>query len=174
MKDYTLLISCPRNQEKKAASEMWYLLNSEFGDPQADCKITEVSGLIAAITSLDPFEVIRKIKKMIQEDPWQIRYALKLVPLEKVVSTSTDEIVEAVKDLSRKISKGEKFRISVNKRHTKLDRLTLIKAVAAFIDRKVDLENPDKIVNIEIVGNWTGISILKSDDIFSIGKRRQF
>ena len=116
----------------------------------------------------------QKIKKMIQEDPWQIRYALKLVPLEKVVSTSTDEIVEAVKDLSRKISKGEKFRISVNKRHTKLDRLTLIKAVAAFIDRKVDLENPDKIVNIEIVGNWTGISILKSDDIFSIGKRRQF
>ena len=111
---------------------------------------------------------------MIQEDPWQIRYALKLVPLEKVVSTSTDEIVEAVKDLSRKISKDEKFRISVNKRHTKLDRLTLIKAAAAVIDRKVDLENPDKIVNIEIVGNWTGISILKPGDIFSIGKRRQF
>ncbi|MFX0068886.1 MAG: THUMP domain-containing protein [Promethearchaeota archaeon] len=174
MKNYTLLISCPRNQEKKAASEMWYLLNSEFDDPQAECEITEVSGLIAAITSLDPFEVIRKIKNMIQEDPWQIRYALKLVPLEKVVSTSTSGIVEAVKDLSKKITEDEKFRINVNRRHTKIDRMTLIKAVADVIDRKVDLENPDKIMNIEIVGNWTGISVLKPDDIFSIGKERQF
>ncbi|MFX0096988.1 MAG: THUMP domain-containing protein, partial [Candidatus Hodarchaeota archaeon] len=122
----------------------------------------------------DPFEVIRKIKKMIQEDPWQIRYALKLVPLEKVVSTSTSEIVEAVRDLSEKITKNEKFRINVNKRHTKIDRMTLIKAAADVIDRKVDLENPDKIVNIEIVGSWTGISVLNPNDVFSIGKERQF
>lgn len=174
MKKYSLLISCPRNQEKKAASEIWYLLNSEFNDPQADCEITEVSGLIAAITSLDPFDVIQKIRKMIQEDPWQIRYALKLVPLEKVVSTSTEGIAEAAKDLASKISKDEKFRINVNKRHTKIDRMTLIKAVADVIDRKVDLGNPDKIVNIEIVGNWTGISILNPDDVFSIAKERQF
>lgn len=153
---------------------MWYLLNSEFNDPQADCQITEVSGLIAAITSLDPFEVIKKIRKMIQEDPWQIRYALKLVPLEKVVLTSTDGIAEAVQDLAGKIGKDEKFRITVNKRHTKIDRMTLIKRIADVIDRKVDLENPDKIVNIEIVGNWTGVSILNPDDIFSIGKIRQF
>jgi len=44
--------------------------------------------------------------------------------------------------------------------------------VAANIERRVDLENPDKIVLVEIVGKFTGISVMKPGDFFSVMKEK--
>ena len=43
----------------------------------------------------------------------------------------------------------------------------VIAAIAKEIDNKVDLENPNWVVLVEIVGRWTGISVLKPNQIFS-------
>jgi tRNA acetyltransferase TAN1 len=62
----------------------------------------------------------------------------------------------------------------VEKRHSALDSTQIISAVAGQIQRKVDLENPEWIILVEILAAQTGISVIKPDQTFSsvIEKRR--
>jgi tRNA acetyltransferase TAN1 len=77
--------------------------------------------------------------------------------------------VQATEELLPKIGKDESFRVTLRKRHTDLDSKDVIIAVADVIPRRVDLDNPDWTVLVEIVGDWTGVSVLnEDDDILSI------
>ncbi len=71
------------------------------------------------------------------------------------------------------ISKDDSYRISIEKRNSDISSTELITKVANKIKNKVSLENPDKIVQIEILGAKTGISILKKSDILSVEKTKR-
>ena len=94
VKKYNILVSCARGQESDACSEIWYFI-SELGDQDVQCDNTGIPGLVAVKTSLNAFEVVKKLKEMAMKDPWQFRYTLRYVPLEEVVSSKLDEIAEA-------------------------------------------------------------------------------
>jgi tRNA acetyltransferase TAN1 len=92
--------------------------------------------------------------------------------VEKVVPTDLGEIQRATIELSTKIKENESFRVTVEKRFTSTPTNAIIEAAATIIQRRVDLNRPDKIVLIEVVGGLTGISILKPNEILSIVKER--
>jgi len=169
--DFNLLASTSRGYENDACSEFWFLLG-EIGDEQSVVEKSSVSGLIMAKTALDPFRVIKDLRKMMNERPYEFRYTLKVVPIEVVVHTKLEEIKKASLELAAGISENETFRITVEKRHTKLPTREIIETVASGIDRKVSLENPDKIVLVEVLGGLTGVSVVKPDDILSIAKEK--
>ncbi|MCK5151770.1 MAG: THUMP domain-containing protein [Candidatus Thorarchaeota archaeon] len=126
-------------------------------------------GLITCKTSLDPFSVIEKLKEIAEENAYQFRYAIRFTPLERCVNSDIDSIVNAVEELLPKIDENESFRVTVRRRHTDLDHMEVVSAVASVVSRKVNLDNPDKTVWIEIVEELTGISILDPEqDILSI------
>lgn len=158
--------------EEEAQDEILELLDL-FGDQEAEAEITEVKGLLIAKTVLDPLEVIEQLKGLVAEEPWQVRYILRVIPVEIVVPSELEEIRQAAKGLARKIGM-DSFRITVEKRHSPLDSIDVIKAIASEIDSKVDLENPAWIVLVEIVGGQSGVSVLRPDQVFSsvIEKRR--
>ncbi|RLF15675.1 MAG: hypothetical protein DRJ66_04055 [Thermoprotei archaeon] len=171
--DFNLLVSTGRMREFDCRSELIYLL-SEIGDDSATAKASGIPGLVLAKTSLNPFEAIRRLKELAKKRPWEFRFTLKLIPIEKVVPTEFDLIVQAATELANsKISPEEKYRITINKRFTNIDRRKLIEAIAKHIPRKVDLEHPDKIVQIEILGGITGISVITPNDIVSIVKLKR-
>ena len=172
IEDFNLLISTARGNEAEACSEAWFLLG-EVGDREALVDRTEVTGLVVAKTKLDPFEAIRGLRNILKERPEEFRYILKVIPIEVVTRTSLERIRDAVRRLAPKIREGETFRVTVEKRHTELPTMEIIKAAASDIDRKVNLENPDKIVLIEVLGRLTGISIIEPDDILSVVKERR-
>lgn len=125
---------------------------------------THVSGLIACSTSLNPFEAVQKLKEFAVENPYQFRFAIKFTPLETCVDTDVEKIVEAAAGLITKIGEDDSFRVTVRRRHSGIDTMTVVRAVAAIISRRVDLDNPDWTVLVEIVGEWTGVSVLREDD----------
>lgn len=170
--DFNLIISCARGLENDACSEIWFLLG-EIGDKNSIVEKTEVSGLIVAKTSLDPFQAVQKLRELLKSSPSEFQYILKAVPIEAVIPTRLGLIEETAAELSTKIGEDETFRITVEKRHTELPTMEIIKAAARRIDRKVDLENPDKIVLIEVIGRVTGISVIKPDNILSVAKERR-
>jgi tRNA acetyltransferase TAN1 len=151
---------------------MLYLLKEELGDPTSAVDKTGVRGLIAAKTTLDPYEVIEKLRAILQERPYEFRYALRVIPVEKVVSTDLDEIKRAATELAAEIGDNETFRVTVEKRFTSVHSRDFIEAVAAGIQRKADLENPDKILLIEVIGGLTGISLIKPNDILTVVKEK--
>lgn len=169
--DFNLLVSTSRGYENDACSEVWFLL-AELGDKESIVEKSDISGLVTAKTVLDPLEVIKDLRKMLKEHPWEFRYSLRFIPIEVVVHTSLSEIKKACLNIHLRIVENETFRVTLEKRHTRLSRREIIEVVAEDIDRKVDLHNPDKIVLIEVLGGLTGISVIKPGDILSVVKEK--
>ena len=145
----------------------------KLGDSEPTIIITNMSGILTAETKLDPIEVVKKIKEMLLDEPWCIRYCLRIIPIQKIIETKIESIEEGITDLIKMISKGESYRISIEKRNSNISSQELISRVAKKIENKVSLEFPDKIILIEILGNKTGIAIVKKEDILSVEKTKR-
>jgi tRNA acetyltransferase TAN1 len=171
IRDFNLLATTSRGNEDEACSELWYLL-SEIGDSAPLVDKTGVAGLIVAKTAFNPFEVIEKFRQILRERPYEFRYILRVIPIEKVVRTDLGEIQRAATELSAKIAPDECYRITVEKRFTETSTKDIIEAAAANIERKVNLNNPDKILLIEVIGGLTGLAVIKPTDILSVVKEK--
>lgn len=172
MGKFNLIVSTYRFREEDAQDEILKMLNI-FGDPEAESEIAEVKGLILAKTSLDPIAVINDLKKLVVSEPWQLRYILRVLPVQVVIPTRLDAISEAARDLGKKIGNGT-FRVTVEKRHTSLSSTQIVNAIANRISNKVNLDDPDLVILVQILGGLTGLSVLRPDQIFSsvIEKRK--
>ncbi|MFW9800627.1 MAG: THUMP domain-containing protein [Candidatus Thorarchaeota archaeon] len=173
LQEYNLLIGCPREREKAATSEVQYFIGDLLGDSELRVSRTPISGLLACRTALNPIETVHRLKEFAFENPYQFRFAVRFTPLEFCVRSDITEIVRIAEAQSTRIKDDESFRVTVRRRHTTLRTMEVISAVAAVIPRRVDLDNPDKTLFIEIVGDWTGISLLRpEEDILSIRSMR--
>ncbi|MEM2340573.1 MAG: THUMP domain-containing protein [Candidatus Bathyarchaeia archaeon] len=172
LQDFNLLLSTSRGNEGNARSEIWYLLK-EVGDEDPKADFTGISGLLTAKTGLEPKEAVRRLRGILVDRPWEFKYILKIKPIELVVKTDLDEMIRAIDGLKGSIGNGEKFKIAVEKRRSPLGSREIIDALASRIDRKVDLENPDWIVLVEVIGTITGLSILRPDEILSVEKEKR-
>ncbi len=170
--DFNLLATTSRGNERPMCNELLYLLKEELGDEQALTSKTKVRGLIVGKTTLDPRAVIEKLRSILKERPYEFRYALRILPIEQVISTDLEEIKKVTQELAAKIGEQETFRVTVEKRFTSLHSKDIIEAAASNIKQKADLKNPDKILLIEVLGGLTGVSLLKSDDILAVIKEK--
>ncbi|MDI6905335.1 MAG: THUMP domain-containing protein [Candidatus Bathyarchaeia archaeon] len=171
LRDFNLLATTSRGNEDDACSELWYLLG-QIGDSAATVDKTGVTGLVVAKTAFNPFEVVEKFRKILHERPYEFRYTLRIIPIEKVVRTDLGEIQRVATELNSKIGENETFRVTVEKRFTEIPTRDIIEVAAANIERKVDLNKPDKILLIEVIGGLTGISVIKPDDVLYVLKEK--
>src|SRR5215831_16262387 len=146
--DFNLLISSSRGEEGDANSELQYLL-TEIGDKNATTNFTLVSGLTVARTALEPTFVIEDLRRLLRTSPWKFRYVLKVKPIRKVVPCTIDAITGALVRQVEDIREGETFRVTLEKRRNRTSSKEIIDAVASKVPRKVDLQNPSKIIMIE-------------------------
>ncbi len=172
LNDFNLIISTSRGNERNTCSEMWYLLG-EVGDRGSTIETTSVIGLVVAKTKLDPIKAINDLRALLKQRPWEFKYTLKLVPIQKVVEANLDTVDKVAVSLAEGIEKQEKFRITVEKRHTDLSSKTIIDTIAKRIQRTVDLEEPDKILLVEIIGELAGLALIKSDDMLSVEREKR-
>ena len=164
-----LIITCARHLESDTRQEILNILD-KIGDSEPKITITNMSGILTAETKLDPIEVVKKIKEMILDEPWCIRYSLRIIPIQKITETKLESIEDGITNLIKLISAEESYRISIEKRNSDISSQELISRIAKKIKNKVSLEFPDKVILIEIIGNKTGIAIVKKTDILSIEK----
>ena len=170
--DFNLLATTSRGNERPMCNELHFLLTEELGDTEAQVSKTKVKGLIVGKTSLDPCLVIYKFRAILNERPYEFRYAMRILPIEKVVPTDLEEIKQATQELAARIGEEETFRVTVEKRFTALHSKDIIEAAASDIKRKADLENPNRILLIEVLGGLTGLSLLKPSDILAVAKEK--
>lgn len=158
-------MSTYRFREEDAQDEILELLD-KFGDQAAESEIIEIKGMILVQSSLDPFAVIDKLKELVVSEPWQVRYILRVLPVQVVVPTRLDKIRQAASELTPKIG-NDTFRVTVEKRHNSLGSMQIVKAIADQISNKVDLENPGWIILVQVLGGLTGLSVLRPNQTFS-------
>jgi tRNA acetyltransferase TAN1 len=172
MKDFNLIVSTYRFREEEAQDEILDLLE-QFGDPDSECEITDIKGILLARTAIDPTDVVAKLKDLTSSDPWQIRYVLRVLPIQAVVATDLQNIKYASAELASRIKSAEKFRVTVEKRHSPITSGEIVSSVAEVIQSKVDLENPDWVVLVQVLGALTGVSVITPGQIFSSTKEKR-
>lgn len=168
----TLILTTYRGAENTAGSEV-YMLLAEFGDSKAKITRTKISGILTVETTLSHKEVIDTIRNIIESEPWRVRSMLRLFPAEQIIDSEIDLIIETVKPMLERIGENETFRITIEKRHTKITKEEIIKEVASLTNRKVDLNNPNWVILIEIIGEQTGVSVVDPSQILSVTKLKR-
>ena len=167
-----LIITCARHLEEDTEEELRDILD-ELGDSEIEVSISDMSGILTAQTKLDPIEVVKKMKEILLDQPWSIRYCLRIIPIQSVIETKIEVIERAISNISNQILDGETYRILIEKRNSNISSKEIITKIAHEIKNKVSLDFPDKIILIEILGIVTGISLIKKSDILSLEKTKR-
>lgn len=171
IRDFNLLATCEPLNQSAASSELWMLLRAA-GDEKPAVDRSLAKGLITARTHLDPLDAIARMRAELRENPDHLKFLLRIIPIQNRVSTSLDEIKETAQSMASRIGEDESFRVTLEKRRTDLRSREVIDAVAEGIPRRVDLENHDWIVLIEIIGNSTGVSVIRPEGLLNVQKER--
>ena len=167
-----LIITCARNLESETKNEIRKILD-ELGDQEPEILNVGMRGILMVNTIIKPPKIIDWVKNKIIEEPWLIRYCLRIIPIQRITDTEIDKIKQNVIKLKDTIQKNDSYRITIEKRNTSISSNEIITEVAEIFPNKVSLNQPDWIVLIEILGNETGISILKNDEMFSLDKAKR-
>lgn len=168
--DFNLLVSCKWGASRRAITEAKRILNT-LGDEKPKISRTIAQGILGVKTKLNPREVIVRLRKAFLEDYSIMQENLKWVPIDLWIVSELPAMRKAVEELSEKIEENETWRMTIEKRrYTKYHKAEIIEILAETVERKVNLENPDKILLIEIIGRNAGLSILKPREIFSSAK----
>ena len=167
-----LLVTCARNLETETKNEIGKILD-EIGDQESEVLNVGMRGILMVNTSIEPSKIIDWVKDKVVEEPWLIRYCLRMIPIQSVTETDMSKITNDVIKLKDVIQQNDSYRITIEKRNTDMSSTEIITEIAKVFPNKVSLNQPDWIVLIEILGNKTGISILKENEIFSLDKAKR-
>jgi len=167
-----LIITCARNLESETKNEIKKIFD-ELGDQEPEILNVGMRGILMVDTIIEPSKIIDWVKNKIVEEPWLIRYCLRIIPIQSITETNIDKIKQNVIKLKDSIQKNDSYRITVEKRNTSLSTNEIITEIAKIFPNKVSLNKPDLIVLIEILGDKTGISILKDSELFSLDKSKR-
>jgi len=170
MYDFNLLISCPWAAIGRARREIGTVLRL-LGDEEPVIRRTIARGIVGVKTRLDSREVVRGLEALFNQHPDGFQYTLKWVPVDLWTNSDIKSLRTAVEQVKDRVKQGERWRMTVEKRrYTLYHKIDIIKALAELIDEEVDLTNPDKILRIDIIGKFAGVSVLSPDEIFSTTK----
>ena len=167
-----LIVTCGRNLESEAKNEIKKIIN-ELGDQELEVFNSGMRGILTVNTVINPLEVIDYARNKINEEPWFMRYCLRIIPIQIVTDTDVDKIKQNVIKFKDCIQKNDSFRITVEKRNSVISTKEIITEIAKSLSNKVSLEKPTWIILIEVLGGKTGISILKNDVLFSLERSKR-
>ena len=167
-----LLVTCARNLETETKNEIGKILD-EIGDQESEVLNVGMRGILMVNTSIEPSKIIDWVKDKVVEEPWLIRYCLRMIPIQSVTETDMSKITNDVIKLKDVIQQNDSYRITIEKRNTDMSSTEIITEIAKIFPNEVSLNQPDWVILIEILGDKTGISILKDSEIFSLDKTKR-
>ncbi len=121
----------------------------------------------------NPKALLSFITEFVRSEPFKVRFMMRLIPVDRVVDTKVEDIVKAVKGLATAIGPGETFRITIEARESPYSDKELIDAIADAVDRKVSLNSPDKVILLEVFGEYSGVSVISPQEIVSIQRLKR-
>lgn len=163
------LISSQVHLEKNALSEAAWILSEYCNIDDFKVKMLPVGGLglLSVENAFDiPESIIERINLLHNSDG--IHYCVKIIPLENFDLISNEKMLDWIEENKLRIEPDESWKLTINKRHSALKSKSLITEIASKIERTVNLKHPDKIIQIEIIGKFIGLAVLKPFQIIQL------
>jgi len=166
-KKFNLLVSFNPNHASTAESELAHVLQKIGENPKI--AQTGVEGLFKTAVS-DARKVVSRLRNLCQADPNLFAATHHYTPIDVWCKSDVSSIQKQIKLAALGIEESDKWKLELNKRHwKKMEGGQLIIKLTDVIEREnVDLDNPQKIVQVEIIDEETGVALLTPDDVFDV------
>ncbi|MBN2454355.1 hypothetical protein JXB11_02310 [Candidatus Woesearchaeota archaeon] len=130
---------------------------------------TEVDGLFKVAVK-DSRKTAVSIATLVMKNPAVFMSTHHYTPVDTWVKSEVPAMQQAVKKAADSIGNSERWKMGLNKRHwNKMDSVPLIIKLTDVISKqKVDLNNPQKIVQVEIIGKEAGVALLKPNELVDV------
>ncbi len=130
---------------------------------------TSVEGLFKLKTQ-DARRVVKKLADLYRRENQLLNTTHRYIPIDAWCKSEVTEMQKIIKGLVPNIGQNERWKMNISKRHwDKMHGTELIIKLTEVIDRaKVDLEKPEKIVQVEIIGPEAGISLVRQDELLEV------
>lgn len=162
-----LLVSYGWSRFGRAKHEILDTLK-RFGDEHAQVERTNVKGIALVHTALDGREVVRRCRELFRQE-FVFEHATKWAPVDYWCDTDLEAMRSLLEQKVRdRIGADETWGMKVEKRRwQQYHTADIVAYLAQAIDRKVNLDHPDKLVRVDIVAEQTAISVLRPGEVFS-------
>ncbi len=164
---FNLLVTFNPNHAGTAQKELSEVLQKIGEKPRI--AVSQIEGLFKVAVS-DARKAVSRLKSICQADPDRFIATHHYTPIDNWCGSEVNEMKKIIKSLVPGIGKSERWKMALNKRHwDKAGHTDLILSLTGVIDRdNVDLSNPQKIVQVEIIGKEAGISLLQAGEILDV------
>ncbi len=164
---FNMLVTFNPNHAGTAGKELNEVLKKIGENPRI--MLSNIEGLFKVAVS-DARKVVSRLKSLCHADPDRFVATHHYTPIDKWCSSEVNEMKKHIKALVPGIGKSDRWRMVLNKRHWDKEQQTqLILNLTSAIDRdNVDLSNPQKIVQVEIIGKEAGISLLQAGETLDV------
>ncbi|MCG7844158.1 MAG: hypothetical protein MIO90_01850 [Methanomassiliicoccales archaeon] len=172
MHAYNLLVTFHHNQRGHAEQEVRERMK-DLGAYVEKLDLCDVEGVFLAQVGGDAKILVSQLKRMCHEDPTEFLYTHHWVPIERWVPADVDEMRAMAIKMAKGIGTEESWMLHLHKRHFPEHHDDLIATLTGPLELGcVDLEDPDKILAVEILGQHTGMSLLTRHEILDVNKVR--
>ena len=171
MPDSNLLVTFDPSREGKAKAEVEQVLLKLKVKPKF--LKSSVDGLFMIQVS-KPKEVVKKLTASCKKNSDMFEVTFHYIPIEKWISSSLKTMQVESKKLGMKIGKQERWKMNLTKRNYDGDSRQLIVKLTEPIDKlNVNLSDPQKIVQVEIIGKKAGFSLLEPSELLIVPKLKR-
>ena len=128
---------------------------------------------IFMLRASNPKKAVRSLGKL-KNKKGIFNHTFYWVPIDKWVTANVNAMKKEIKKMQKGIRKSEKWRLDLHKRNfDKMHTTELIMSLTEAIDKpNVDLENPQRIVEVQIIGNKAGLALLNKNELLVVGNRQ--
>ncbi len=169
---YNLLVTFHHNQKGHAEQEVRERLK-ELGTYVERLDLCEVEGVFLVQVGSEAKVLVAHLKRMCQEEPAQFLYTYHWVPIERWVPANMLEMRDAAVELGQGIGDDDTWMMHLHKRHFAGHHDDVIAYLTDPLNRgRVELEDPDKVLAVEILGQDAGLSLLNRLELLDVNKVR--
>ena len=124
-----LIITCARSLESETKNEISKILD-ELGDQEPEILNVGMRGILMVNTIIKPSKIIDYVKNKMIEEPWLIRYCLRIIPIQMITETEIDKIKQNVTKLKDTIQKNDSYSSFTIKSWRKIGHTRVLPLVA--------------------------------------------
>ena len=166
-----LLVTSQKGSEAKASAEFKEIA-LQRGHRKLHIEKAGFDGVLE-IEIENSRDFIAFMRDYVRSEPFRVHFIQRMIPVDIVVDTNLEQIKEAATQIAPQVLPGESFKIEISERDSPISRKELIDTIAGLVDRKVNLSSPDKVFNVEVLGEYTAMSVVRPDEILSITKLKR-
>lgn len=174
MRDYNVLVTFHPTEKVRAEVEVAERLKGADLVLE-DMMGSSVPGLLLIRVSGDGKEAVRKLRAFASRFPELFLHTHRWIPIEEWVSSEPESMINAVKVFGSRIGDGDRWRMDMEKRHYDGGSSPdIIIMLAEHVKNGiVDLDGPEVILQVQIIGETAGLSLVNEDEVLDVNQVRR-